>query len=129
MPRPVRAIDIYLPLDYNDGRPIGAAKYIPLEDELLARFGGVTSTQRLFPLRGLWQAGTQVFQDRVVVFSAMDFGFSATLADYRFCGSPKQASTRRRNCSKFLIPKARHRIARRPWLNPSVRPLLARDTK
>ena len=53
VPRPIKAIDIYLPLDDNDGRPIKAAKYIPLEDELLTRFGGVTSNQRLFPLRRL----------------------------------------------------------------------------
>ena len=31
------------------------------------------SRPRLFPLRGLWQSGRQVFQDRVVVFSVMDF--------------------------------------------------------
>jgi hypothetical protein len=84
VPRPIRAIEIYLPLDYNDGRPIPAAKYIPLEDELLARFGGVTSTQRLFPLRGLWQSGTQVFQDRVVVFSAMDLGAQTEFERIRY---------------------------------------------
>lgn len=84
MPRPIRAIEIYLPLDSNDSRPIEAAKYIPLEDELLARFGGVTSTQRLFPLRGLWQSGTQVFQDRVVVFSAMDFGAQTEFERIRY---------------------------------------------
>ena len=84
MPRPIKAIDIYLPLDYNDSRPIEAAKFIPLEDELLTRFGGVTSTQRLFPLRGLWQSGTQVFQDRVVIFSAMDFGTQTEFACVRY---------------------------------------------
>ena len=31
------------------------------------------SRPRLFPLRGLWQSGRQVLQDRVVVFSVMDF--------------------------------------------------------
>jgi hypothetical protein len=84
VPRPIRAIEIYLPLDYNDGRPIKSAKYIPLEDELLERFGGVTSTQRLFPLRGLWQSETQVFQDRVVVFSAMDFGAQTEFERIRY---------------------------------------------
>jgi hypothetical protein len=84
VPRPIRAIDIYLPLDYNDGRAIQAAKYVPVEDELLARFGGVTSTQRLFPLRGLWQARKRVFQDRVVVFSAMDFGTQTEFERIRY---------------------------------------------
>ena len=44
VPRPIKAIEIYLPLDYNDGRSIEAAKYVPLEDELLERFGGVISS-------------------------------------------------------------------------------------
>ena len=56
MPRPIRGIDIYLPLDYNDGRPIEESKYLALQQELLERFGGVTSVQRQFPLQGLWQA-------------------------------------------------------------------------
>jgi hypothetical protein len=74
VPRPIRAIDIYLPLDYNDGRPIEAAKFVPLEDELLPRFTGLTATHRFFPLRGLWQSEQEVFQDRVVIFGVMDFG-------------------------------------------------------
>ena len=73
MPQPVRSIEIYLPLDYNDGRPIAESKYVRLQAELLKRFGGVTSTQRQFPLQGVWQAGSEVYQDRVVVFSVMDF--------------------------------------------------------
>ena len=73
MPRPIRSIDIYLPLDYNAGSPIPDSKFVGLQNELLSRFGGVTSTQRQFPLQGLWQSQGQVYQDRVVVFSVMDF--------------------------------------------------------
>jgi hypothetical protein len=29
--------------------------------------------QRQFPLKGIWQSGVNVFHDRVVVFSVMDF--------------------------------------------------------
>lgn len=29
--------------------------------------------QREFPLQGLWQSGARVYQDRIVVFSVMDF--------------------------------------------------------
>jgi hypothetical protein len=39
---------------------------------LLKRYGGVTSTQRQFPLEGVWQSGKEVYQDRVIVFSVMD---------------------------------------------------------
>jgi hypothetical protein len=72
MARPIRSIEIYLPLDYNDGQPIPESKYVKLQLELLQRFGGLTSTQRQFPLEGLWKTGPGVFHDRVVVFSAMD---------------------------------------------------------
>jgi hypothetical protein len=73
MPRPIRSIDIYLPLDYNDGRAVEESKFVGLQQQLLTRFGGVTSTHRDFPLQGLWKSEGQVFQDRVVVFSVMDF--------------------------------------------------------
>jgi hypothetical protein len=73
MARPIRSIDIYLPLDYNNGRPIPETKYIALQRELLTRFGGVTSVQRHFPLPGVWKSGPDVYQDRVVLLSVMDF--------------------------------------------------------
>ena len=84
MPRPIRSIEIYLPLDYNDGRPIAESKFVALQDELLARFGGVTSTQRQFPLQGLWQTETQIYQDRVVVFTVMDFRSPTQLEILRY---------------------------------------------
>jgi hypothetical protein len=73
MARPIRGIDIYVPLDYNDGRPIPESKHVSLQGELLDRFGGVTSVQRQFPLQGIWQSGTDIYHDRVVMFSVMDF--------------------------------------------------------
>lgn len=73
MPRPVRRVEIYLPLEYNDGRPIADAKYLGLQKELRARFGGVTSTQRQFPLQGAWHSGEDIYEERVVVFTVMDF--------------------------------------------------------
>jgi hypothetical protein len=79
MARPIRAVEIYLPLDYNDGRPIPESKYVSLQQELLNRFGGVTSVQRQFPLQGVWQSGTEVYHDRVVVFGVMDFRDGAQL--------------------------------------------------
>jgi hypothetical protein len=73
VPRSVRRVEVYLPLEYNDGRPIADAKYLGLQKELRARFGGVTSTQRQFPLQGAWHSGEDVFEERVVVFTMMDF--------------------------------------------------------
>jgi len=84
MARPIRSVEIYLPLDYNDGRPIPESKYLSLQDELVDRFGGVTSNQRQFPLQGVWQSGTGTYHDRVVVFSVMNFRDEAQLESLRF---------------------------------------------
>lgn len=40
---------------------------------MLKRFGGVTSQQRDFPLRGIWQGETQLYFDQVIVMTALDF--------------------------------------------------------
>jgi hypothetical protein len=84
MARPIRNIEIYLLLDYNDGRPIPDSKYVSIQQELLNRFGGVTSVQRQFPLQGVWQSGTDIYHDRVVVFSVMDFREESQLECLRY---------------------------------------------
>ena len=84
MARPIRSIDVYLPLDHNDGRPIAESKYLALRQELLNRFGGVTSVQRQFPLQGVWQSGADVYHDRVVVFGVMDFREETQLECLRY---------------------------------------------
>jgi hypothetical protein len=84
MARPIRSIDIYLPLDYNNGRPIPEPKYIALQQELLSRFGGVTSVQRQFPLQGIWQSGVHKYHDRIVIFSVMDFREGTQLQSLRY---------------------------------------------
>ena len=73
MPRRIRQIDIYLPLNYNDGTPIPNEEFQALEIQFLSRFGGVTSTHRDFPLQGLWQSGGITFRDKVVILGILDF--------------------------------------------------------
>ncbi len=84
MARPIRNIEIYLPLDYNDGRAIPESIFISIQRELLNRFGGVTSVQRQFPLQGVWQSGTDVYHDRVVVFTVVDFRAETQLQCLRY---------------------------------------------
>jgi hypothetical protein len=103
MPRPIRNIDIYLPLDYNDGRPIEESKYVALQQELLSRFGGVTSVQRQFPLQGLWQSGTEVFQDRVIVLSVMDSRAETELQNLRYLERLKARLRRKFDQLEVLI--------------------------
>ena len=84
MARPIRNIEIYLSLDFNDGRPIPELKYVSIQQELLNRFGGVTSVQRQFPLQGVWQSGSDIYHDRVVVFGVMDFREETQLECLRY---------------------------------------------
>ena len=56
MARPARRYDFYLPLAFNDGGPIPEDQFDAVEKRLIERFGGVTSQQRNFPLRGIWVA-------------------------------------------------------------------------
>ena len=65
-------------------RPIPESKYVALQEEWLNRFGGVTSIHRQFPLQGIWQSGTELYHDRVVVFSAMDFREGTQLECLRY---------------------------------------------
>jgi hypothetical protein len=51
----VKEYDIFLPLRYNDGKPIEADKFQALQKELLDRFEGLT----FFPQanQGFWKLG------------------------------------------------------------------------
>src|SRR5205807_9868512 len=73
MPRTARRYDLYLPLTFNDGRPIPDHDLDEVERRLLQRFGGVTSQQRDFPMRGIWQGETQLYLDQVIVMTVLDF--------------------------------------------------------
>ena len=71
MAKSARRYDIYLPLTFNDGRAIPDERFDAVEDQLLGRFGGVTSLQRKFPLRGIWQ-GTSLSRP-VIIITVLDF--------------------------------------------------------
>ena len=45
--------EILLPLFYNDGRPIEREKFVAPDDELVHRFGAVSTDS--VTVRGLWQ--------------------------------------------------------------------------
>jgi hypothetical protein len=106
MARPIRSIEIYLPLDYNDGRSIPESKYIALQQQLLDRFGGVTSIQRQFPLHGVWHSRAQVYHDRVVVFSVMDFREGSQLECLRYLEKLKERLKKKFDQLEILITVA-----------------------
>src|SRR5437016_12668240 len=73
MAKAARRYDIYVPLTYNDGRPIPEEHLDEIEQRLLTQFGGVTSQHRDFPLRGIWQGETQLYFDQIILMTVLDF--------------------------------------------------------
>lgn len=69
----VKKYDICLPLRYNDGRQIEDEKFDQVDNVLYERFGGLTAILRDFPLRGLWGGDSEVYQDLIVIYTAIDF--------------------------------------------------------
>src|SRR5262245_47342864 len=63
--RDAREYDLYLPLCYNDGRPVEPDKINRLKQRLHERFGGLT----FFPQQneGTWQIDKVTFRDEIVI--------------------------------------------------------------
>jgi hypothetical protein len=62
---PASEYDLYLPLSYNDGRPVEAEKIVRLKQRLRDEFGGLT----FFPQRneGIWKMGDVTFREEIVI--------------------------------------------------------------
>jgi hypothetical protein len=103
MPRRIRQIDVYLPLNYNDGSPIPLEEFQSLEIQLLSRFGGITSTHRKFPLQGIWRSEGIVYRDEVVIFGAMDFSKRTDFEMLRYLQSLKSRLKKRFDQLEILI--------------------------
>lgn len=107
MAKSARRYDLYLPLAFNDGQPIGDDHFEAVERRLLARFGGVTSQQRDFPLRGIWQGETQLYLDQVIVMIALDF---RPRGSSRFIAQLKRALKREFDQLEILITESPLRV-------------------
>lgn len=57
--------ELYLPLHYNDGRPIDPDKLKNLKRRLVDEFGGLTHFRQ--ENEGLWKIGEHTFRDRVEI--------------------------------------------------------------
>jgi hypothetical protein len=62
----VKEYEVYVPLNYNDGRPIEPHKVEQIGLRLLDNFTGLT----FFPQRnqGFWKIGKVTFRDEIVIF-------------------------------------------------------------
>ncbi len=57
--------ELYLPLHYNDGRPIDPEKLKNLKRRLVDEFGGLTHFRQ--ENEGLWKIGEHTFRDRIEI--------------------------------------------------------------
>ena len=73
MAKSARRYDLYLPLADNAGHPIPDAIFDAVERRLVIRFGGLTSQQQDFPLRGIWQGAARLYLDQVIIITVLDF--------------------------------------------------------
>ncbi len=107
MPRTARRYDVYLPPADNDGRPFPDELFHAVQGRLLARFGGLTSQQRQFPLQGIWQGDTRLYLDLVVIMTVLDFRRQGST---RFIAQLKKALLREFEQLEILITEQPLRV-------------------
>lgn len=73
MTRAARRYDLYLPLADNNGHAFADELFDSVERRLVAHFKGLTTQQRDFPLRGIWQGETRLYYDQVIILTVFDF--------------------------------------------------------
>lgn len=62
----MKEYDLYVPLAYNDGRPVEGRKLVRLRERLLAEFGGLTFFPQ--PNQGFWTFGGTTYRDDIVIY-------------------------------------------------------------
>ena len=60
----MKEYDLFIPLYYNDGTPIEAAKLQELQNRLLDQFEGLTYFPQ--PNQGFWKFGDLSYRDEIV---------------------------------------------------------------
>ncbi len=107
MARSARRYDLYLPVTDNNGRPYRDDLFDAVERRLVARFRGLTSQQRDFPLRGIWQGESRLYLDQVIVITVLDFRRQGST---RFIAQLKQALLREFEQLEVLITEQPLRV-------------------
>ena len=62
----MKEYDIFVPLYYNDGRPVEAEKFQTLQAVLLDRFEGLTFFPQ--PNKGIWKMADVTYRDEIVIY-------------------------------------------------------------
>jgi len=107
MARPARRYEVFLPLTFNDLRPVPDSLFDAVEQRLLARFEGLTTNKREMPLRGIWKAERRLYYDQVIIIRALDFRRQGSA---RFMGSLKKRLLAEFDQLEILITESRLRV-------------------
>src|SRR5438067_13876953 len=62
----VKEYDLFVPLYYNDGRPVEPQKFQTLQQQLLDQFGGLTFFPQ--PNAGFWTLAGITYRDEIVIY-------------------------------------------------------------
>ena len=62
----MKEYDIFVPLYYNDGKPVEPAKFQQLQARLLEMFEGLTFFPQ--PNQGYWKFGNMTYHDEIVIY-------------------------------------------------------------
>ena len=65
----MKEYDIFLPLRYNDGKPVELIKFRQLQERLLSQFPGLTYFPQ--PNQGFWRLGNVTYRDEIVIFRVL----------------------------------------------------------
>lgn len=62
----MKEYDLFVPLYYNDGKPIEARKLRRISDQLIAEFDGYTYFPQ--PAKGVWKSAGVTYRDEIVIY-------------------------------------------------------------
>lgn len=79
----MKRYEIYLPLKYNDGKDVEAAKIKQIREELIARFGALTVSSLSAPYQGSWKYGGVEFIDDIIKFEIITMDDRKTEAFFK----------------------------------------------
>lgn len=65
----MKEYDLFLPLYYNDGKPIEARKFQEVQEQLLEQFGGLTFFPQ--PNEGFWTMAGITYRDEIVIYRVL----------------------------------------------------------
>jgi len=94
----VKEYDIFIPLYYNDGRPIEVAKLQYLQQQLLEHFEGLTYFPQ--PNQGFWKFAGMHYHDQVVIYRVIS---EHSTRSRKFLSSLKERLKKELNQEEILI--------------------------